>query len=77
MTVLSLTALSRLAERHVREAGGGPVPIEQLVTLLDCIDEARARAGIRLAVIAGRLECATDDEQQPCIRVPDNRERAA
>ena len=75
MSVLSLTALSRLAERHVREVGE-PVPVEQLVTLLDCIDDARARAGIRLAVIAGRLESTTDDEQQPCIGIP-NREEAA
>jgi hypothetical protein len=76
VTVLSLTALSRLAERHVRQANN-PMPISELIAALDCIDEARARAGIRLAVIAGRLERATDDEQQPCIRVPDNRERAA
>jgi hypothetical protein len=76
VTVLSLTALCRLAERHVGEAGDS-VEIEQLVTLLNCIDDERARAGIRLATFVGRLERTTDDEGRACVRLPAARGEAA
>jgi hypothetical protein len=78
MRVLSLTATSRLAERAVRQAGQ-TVPVEELVTQLVNLDveEDRARAGVRLAEIAGRLEVVTDDQDRPCIRLPRELKAAA
>ena len=78
-TVLSLPAVGRLAQRHVRQATQ-PVPVEDVVAwLVNAIglQDDRARAGVRLAEIVGRLAAVTDDEQRPCLRIPDERERAA
>lgn len=56
MTILSLPAVGRVAERHLRQHGQ-PIPREQLVAWLDSIDVApeRAKAGLRLAITCGRL----------------------
>jgi hypothetical protein len=51
MSVLSIVAVGRLAERRVREAGE-PVRVEAVVRwLVDSVDvqDDRARAGVRLA----------------------------
>ncbi|MBA2512783.1 MAG: hypothetical protein H0V26_00410 [Solirubrobacterales bacterium] len=79
MTILSVVAVGRLAERRVRQAGQA-VPVEDVVRwLVDSVgvQDDRARAGVRLASIVCRLEATTDDEQRPCLRIPDERERAA
>ena len=79
MTVLSVVAVGRLTERHVREAGQ-PVPVEEVVRwLVDAVGVAddRARAGVRLAVTVGRLETTTDDDDRPSLRIPTEREAAA
>lgn len=54
-TMLSLTALSRIAVRFVRERG--PVDAGDLVDHVTsaCGDRERAEAGIRLALIGGRV----------------------
>jgi hypothetical protein len=56
MTILSLPAVSRVAERHCREQRQ-PIPRTELVKWLTSIDVAadRAEAGVNLAVICGRL----------------------
>jgi len=78
MTVLSLTATSRYATRLVRKAGE-PVAATDLIRWLEAldIDAERAQAGVRLATIVGRLEATTDDEQRPCLAIPDEQKRAA
>jgi hypothetical protein len=69
--VLSLTATGRLAERIVRKAGE-PMPVDTLVTTLEAhdVETSRARAGIQLAVIVGRLEGTTDNEGRQCVTLP-------
>lgn len=54
-TVLSLTALARIAERHVREHG--PADAEDVVDhlFLACGDRERAQAGVRLALLGQRI----------------------
>lgn len=56
MTILSLTAVARLAERRVREEGA-PVPVAELLAWLGRVDvdQERAAAAVRTAVAAGRL----------------------
>jgi len=56
MTILSLPAVGRVAERRLRQHGQ-PMPQAELVKWLGTIDVAheRALAGIRLAVTIGRL----------------------
>jgi len=56
MTVLSLPAVGRVVERHLRQHGQ-PMPRADLVKWLGTIDvqPERALAGIRLAIIVGRL----------------------
>ena len=56
MTILSLPAIGRLAERHVRQHGQ-PIPRAALVKWLRSIDvpDDRADAGVRLAITVGRL----------------------
>ncbi len=56
MTILSLPAVGRLAERHLRQHGQ-PIPRAQLIKALEAIDvpDDRAAAGIRLAITIGRL----------------------
>ena len=78
MRILSLTATSRYATRLVRKAGE-PVAPADLVRWLEAldIDTERAEAGIRLALIGARLEAVTDDDQRPCLAIPDPREAAA
>jgi hypothetical protein len=60
MTPLSLPALSQLAEQNI--AWRGPLTTDELVQLLahraGAID--RAQAGVRLAVITGRLTLDRD-----------------
>ena len=79
MRVLSIVACGRLAERHCRKAGGGPVPIEQLVPMLEAHDVLtdRAPASIRLAVTVGRLDAVTDREGRQCVQIPDKGEEVA
>jgi hypothetical protein len=69
--VLSLTAACRLAERIVRKAGE-PVTVEQLVKLIEAqdVDIERARAGVALATVVGRLEGTTDSEGRQCVGIP-------
>jgi hypothetical protein len=72
MTVLSLVAIGRLAERHLRQADQ-PVPVEQVVRwLVDAfaVDLDRAQAGVRLAVTVGRLEAIGDNDGRPCLQLP-------
>ncbi len=79
MRVLSLPALGLRAERRVRKAGR-PVPFDAVVAYLVNevgVPDDRARAGLRLARVVGRLEGTTDDEQRLCLYIPDDRERAA
>lgn len=66
MTILSLTALARIAERHVRTRG--PIATNDLRDLMTTVaaDVDRAEAGIRLAVIGGRLELDRD----ATLRIP-------
>ncbi len=56
MSILSLPAIARLAERHVRQHGQ-PIPRGQLVKSLEMLDVERTRAdaGVRLATTVGRL----------------------
>jgi len=58
MSILSLPAIGRLAERHVRQHGQ-PIPRAALVKFLRSIDvdvpDDRADAGVRLAITVGRL----------------------
>ena len=74
--MLSIVACGRLCERACRQAAA-PVPIADFVAMLEAHDVLtdRAEASIRLAVTIGRLEALTDDEGQPCVRIP--AERAA
>jgi excisionase family DNA binding protein len=52
VTMLSLPALARAAEHHIRRHG--PTTADDLVLALDA-DHEHAQAGIRLALITGRL----------------------
>ncbi len=77
--ITTIVAVGRLAERRVRQAGQ-PVPTEDVVRwLIESVgvQDDRARAGIRLAVIVARIETVTGDDQRPCLRIPDPREAAA
>ncbi len=79
MRILSIVAVGRLAERRVRQAGDA-LPVEDVVSwLVDSVgvQDDRARAGVRLATIVGRLEPVKDDNGRPCLRIPDPREAAA
>jgi hypothetical protein len=79
MTVLSVVAVGRLAERHVRQPGE-PVPVEHVVRwLVDSLGVAddRAHAGARLAVTVGRLEAIEDSNGRPCLCLPNERTAAA
>jgi hypothetical protein len=69
-SILSLPAVSRLAERHVRERG--PMTLEALVAWLCSVDveESRVEAGVRLATTVGRLEEARDADGGEVLRVP-------
>jgi len=70
MAVLSLTAVSRLAERRVPQANQ-PVPVEEVVAwLINAIgvQDDRARAGIRLGTIIGRLE-QIEVDGRPAVRL--------
>jgi hypothetical protein len=73
MTILSLPALARAAEHHVEQHG--PTSVDDLLAVLTrraaCPD--RAEAGIRLAVIGGRLELDRD----ATLRTPTSTEQAA
>ncbi len=76
--VLSIVAVGRLAARHVRQVGQA-LPVDDVVQwLVDSsgVQDDRARAGVRLAVVVGRLE-AEDHDGQPCLRIPDEMEAAA
>jgi hypothetical protein len=72
--ILSIVACGRLAERLVRQAGQ-PVPVEEVAARLGSygIDVDRARAGVQLAVIVGRLEGSADEDGNTCVRVPTKR----
>jgi hypothetical protein len=76
--ILSIVACGRLAERHCRKTGE-PVPVEQLVHMLEAHDVLtdRAEASIRLAVTIGRLDAVTDDEGRQCVTLPDARGEVA
>lgn len=73
MTILSLPALARHAERHVQTHG--PVTVADLLALLTprAADPERAEAGIRLAVVGGRLVLDRD----ATLRTPTATEQAA
>jgi hypothetical protein len=77
VTILSLSATARIAERHVRQHG--PTSRDALITWLQSVDVARdrAEAGLRLAEISGRLELAPDDDGAPAYRLPQRTEQAA
>ena len=66
--MLSLTAAGRLAERIVRKAGE-PVPVDELVATLEGydVDTDRARAGVQLAVVVGRLTAIEDVDGRACV----------
>jgi hypothetical protein len=79
VTILSIVAVGRLAEHHVRQSTS-PCPIETIVRwLVDSIgvQDDRARAGVRLACVVGRLEGTTDSAGSPCLRIPSDDRRAA
>jgi len=69
MTVLSLVAVGRLAERHIRQATE-PVLATALVSWFEHmnVDAERAQAGIRLAVIGARLE-QTEVDGRPAVQL--------
>ena len=50
------------------------MPVDALVALLETydvdVDVDRARAGVQLAVIVGRLEGSVDEDGNSCVRVP-------
>jgi hypothetical protein len=75
-TLLSLPAIARVAERHVRQRG--PATRDQLLAWTATVDVAsdRAEAGLRLAVTCGRLELAVDSERGAIYRVPQPTEQA-
>ena len=56
MSILSVPACARLAERHVRQHGQ-PIARAALVKSLEALDveRSRAEAGVRLAVTTGRI----------------------
>lgn len=67
-SMLSLTALARIAEREVRD--WGPLDVDQVIdhlTVAAGMDTERAEAGLRLAVIGRRLELDRD----ATLRMPD------
>jgi hypothetical protein len=72
VSVLSVVAVGRLAERIVRKAADEPMPVDALVTQLEDhdIDIDRARAGVALATLVDRLEAITDEQGKPCVRIP-------
>jgi hypothetical protein len=78
VTILSLTAIARLAERRCRQADQ-PVPLTDLLAWLTDleVETGQAQAGVRLATIVGRLETVEDDERRPCLRIPNVTEAAA
>ena len=71
MTILSLPAVARLAERRACELGG-MVRLDELLRWLDGagVRPERAQAGVQLATVIGRLEGAADDAGEPCLRAP-------
>ena len=73
MTVLSIVACGRLAERRCDSSPGSSV--ERAVAQLGSygIDVDRARAGVHLSVIVGRLEGSVDEDGNTCVRVPTKR----
>jgi hypothetical protein len=73
MSVLSLSAISRLAERHVRQAGGQPVPGHILCKALEDergIPITQARAGIALGVLMKRLVHSPSGVTVPAPTIP-------
>jgi hypothetical protein len=72
--ILSIVACGSPAELLVRQAGQ-PVPVEEVAARLGSygIDVDRARAGVQLAVIVGRLEGSADEDGNTCVRVPTKR----
>lgn len=72
MSVLSLSAISRIAVRYCRDLPE-PTPRGDVITYLTArgIDPDQSRAGIRLAVITGRLVHTLDREGRPCVSLPD------
>jgi hypothetical protein len=79
VTQLSLTAIGRLAEREVRQAGGVLAEHEVLARLRDHdVDPDRARAGLRLALTVGRVIEAEDAEDGTYVlALPAKTEEAA
>jgi len=77
-TILSLPAVARLAERHVRDNHAGGLPVDELVGWLVRVRVApdRARAGVRLAVTCGRLVAAVDGDGRQGVRVPSQRDES-
>jgi hypothetical protein len=67
MTLLSITAVSRLAERHVRTYG--PQPRADVIRWLERhgIDEERAERGVEFALIRNRLKRATRDDGEALL----------
>jgi hypothetical protein len=70
-STLSLTAAGRLAERIVRKTGE-PMPVTEVIRILETydVDIERARAGVALATVVGRLEGTTDSEGRQCVQIP-------
>jgi hypothetical protein len=56
MSILSLPAVARLAERHCRQHRQ-PIPRAELLKSLEAlgVERSRAEAGVRLATTCGRL----------------------
>ena len=73
---MSLTATSRLAERHCREQGQA-IPAQELLAWLATqgIDAERAHAGITFAVTVGRLETFQDPNGRPYLRTTERTTR--
>jgi hypothetical protein len=66
LSILSIRALSAIAERHIRDHG--PTSVDDLVAQFtdQAVTPERAQAGIRLAVSSGRLTLDRD----ATVRVP-------
>ncbi len=78
VSVLSLSAIGRVSERRIRQAGQ-PVPLADITRWLTDtvgVDIERATAGLKLARITGRLELTKDAEGSTCLRIAERKDKS-
>lgn len=70
MTLLSVTAVAKLCERHVRIYGAQPRDETMRWLEHHGIDPERAEQGVDFALIRGRLKRATGDDGEALLAIP-------